>query len=80
MRRVLAWIAAVVALGTTVAWLGLGANRGFTKTSLPVPKTDEITGIAYTEYEKRFQPGIELAGLGWLLAAGCFVASRFCHR
>ena len=42
-----------------VWWQSAGANTGWTKTSVAVPRIDPITEIAYTDYEDRFVPGIE---------------------
>jgi len=47
-------------LAALVSWLAAGANRGWTKTSVPVKRTDEVTGITVDDYQKRFVPGINL--------------------
>lgn len=81
MNRVavfLRWVAAGVAVLTVVTWLATGAHRGWTHTSVPVEKLDEVTGLTWREYQKRFRPGVDflaaglviaggLAGLGWIL-------------
>jgi len=63
----------VIALALLVAanawWLAAGANRGWTKTLLPVTALDEVTGLTGITYEKRFLPGLDLLGLAWLGAA-----------
>ncbi len=63
----------LLALGLTAAavlgWLGLGANRGWTRTRVPVKIVDEVTGIEGIEYHNRFVPGVDLLG-GALLVSG----------
>lgn len=60
---------AVVAV--IAAWLFLGADRGWTKTTSTIQKTDEITGIVYPVIEKRFTPGLDFLAAGIL--GGAFV-------
>ena len=45
MKRLLRILAIVLALGATLTWAALGANRGWTRTSVPVKTLDEVTGI-----------------------------------
>ncbi len=66
-RAVIAIGMAVVLL-SVVMWAVLGANTGWTKSYIEIPKQDEITGINYTEKVNRFVPGIDL--LAPALAAG----------
>lgn len=62
--------AAVALAGLTLlVWLGGGAHRGWTQTSVPVEKTDEVTGLTYREYQPRFRPGVDFLGAGLLAAA-----------
>jgi len=65
-------MAVVLPVGTLAIWLYTGANRGWTKTSVAVEKIDDVTGLEYREYEKRFVPGVDFlaAGLGAGLVAG----------
>ena len=49
-----------------VLWAATGANRGWTKTSVPVKKVDEVTGIEGIEYQKRFVPGLDFLGAAML--------------
>ncbi|MEX1119149.1 MAG: hypothetical protein WEB60_10205 [Terrimicrobiaceae bacterium] len=57
---------AVIAIGVAVIllslglWAILGANTGWTKSYIEIPKEDEITGIEYTEKVNRFVPGVDL--------------------
>jgi hypothetical protein len=79
MRRWLAVLAALLAVVTVTVWVITGASRGFTKTSVAVEKTDEITGLTYREYERRFVAGAELLALGLGLSAALVGVSRFCR-
>ena len=60
MRPVLQILGVLLALAGCTFWLQAGGNKGWTKTSVAVEKVDEITGIPYREYEKRFVPGVEV--------------------
>jgi hypothetical protein len=76
-RRV--WIAAAVVFAATMGtWLGTGAHRGWTRTSVEVMQHDEVTGIDYPVAQEKFIAGYEvlaggigltlaLAGVGYLL-------------
>ena len=79
MRRWLTMLSAFVAVVTVTVWVATGANRGFTKTSVAVEKTDEVTGLTYRDYEHRFVAGVELLGLGLGLSAVLFGGSRLCR-
>ncbi len=73
MKCALRLIAILVALGAGGYWYAAGANRGFTKTTVPVRHLDEVLGIEGITYEKRFVPGIEFLGaaeLGACILAG----------
>ena len=63
-------LATLFLVATCGAWLLGGAHSGWTRTSLPVEKTDEITGLTYREYERRFQPGVDFLAAGVVIAAG----------
>jgi hypothetical protein len=74
-------VAALVLLLATVGfWAAKGAHTGWSQNQVPVKQTDEITGIEFVTYEKRFVPGIEFLGGGTGLAAGLFVVSLFFQR
>lgn len=59
-------LSALVLGAVLTYWVLNGAHRGWNMDKVPVNKTDEITGIAYVDYEEGFVPGVEFlaAGLG----------------
>jgi hypothetical protein len=59
----------VIAAGAVVFWLATGANRGWTKTLVPVKVLDPVTGIEGVNYEKGFVPGVDFLGAA-LLTSG----------
>jgi hypothetical protein len=69
MHRILRLLAFGIALGAVAWWLAAGANRGWTKTSVPIKTMDEVTGIEAIAYEQRFVPGVDFLGVA-LLGAG----------
>ena len=73
VNKTLRWLAFLIVVTAFVSWAALGAKRGWTKTSVPVKKTDEVTGITVDDYQKRFVPGLDLLGaavFGSALLAG----------
>ena len=79
MKRVLQILALAVAVFAIVFWLATGAQRGWTKTSIPVKSVDEITGIEGIIYKKQFVPGIDFLGAG-LLGAGFLAGASLFFR
>jgi len=82
-RAVIATGIAVVFLAV-ILWAILGANTGWTKSYIEIPKTDEITGINYTEKVDRFVPGVDLLvpaiGAGFIcIFAGIIILKRKSH-
>jgi hypothetical protein len=65
-KKALRAVALLLFLAALVSWLAAGANRGWTKTSVPVKRTDEVTGITVDDYQKRFVPGIDILGAAML--------------
>ena len=62
-------------------WLALGANRGWTKTTVTRWQKDPVTEIDGPVIEKKFVPGIDLlvvalAGVLALFAASLFVSKN----
>ena len=79
MRTIARILAVVAALGCLSLWLAAGANRGWTKTSVPVTQLDEVTGLEAVTYERRLVPGVDFLGAG-LLLAGAFAGLSFLIR
>ena len=74
--RLLALAILLVAIGY---WLATGANRGWTKTSVPVKTVDDVTGIEGVTYQKKFIPGVEflaVAAAASVLCAGLSLLFR----
>ena len=75
MRRVLRIIALCLTVASLAAWAALGANRGWTKTSIDHKQVDAVTGLEYPIRENRFLPGIDLLAFCWMSAAVLFCGS-----
>ena len=74
-------MALIIVFAAIALWLALGANRGWTKTSVAVVTLDEVTGLEGRTYKKRFVPGVDflgvaLAGAGVLAGLSVFVRNR----
>lgn len=69
LPKALRLLALVLAAAAAVTWLATGANRGWTKTSVPTKTVDEITGLESITYERRFVPGLDFLGAALLGAA-----------
>jgi hypothetical protein len=80
MKRFFQLLGLLVILGTITGWVLLGANRGWTKTSVPLTKVDEVTGIEAITYEKRFVPGVEILGAGIITGGVMLAISLFLDR
>lgn len=65
-KRILRTLALLVLLAALAVWAATGANRGWTKTTVPMKKTDEVTGITVDDYQKRFVPGVDFLGAALL--------------
>lgn len=59
MRTALRALALVLFIGAMAYWAFEGANRGWTKTSVPKTIHDEVTGLDGVTYEKKFVPGVD---------------------
>lgn len=79
MKRAFQITALILLAGALFTWFALGANRGWTQTSVPVKTVDEITGIEGITYTKKFVPGIEILG-GALLGAALLAGASFLIR
>ena len=72
-------MAMILAVAALASWLLTGANRGWTKTSVPVTKKDPVTEIEYPDFQKRFYPGVDFLG-ATLLGAGILAGASFLIR
>ncbi len=77
MKRILRSLSLLLVLAAGITWLATGANRGWTKTSVPVKTLDEVTGIEGITYRQKFLPGVDflgaaLGGAALLAGASCF--------
>jgi thymidine phosphorylase len=75
-KTLLRAVAAILILAAAGFWLAAGANRGWTKTSVPIKRTDEVTGITVDVYQKRFVPGVDFLGAA-LLGSGILAGASF---
>jgi hypothetical protein len=79
MSRFFLGCGAACLLAVIVTWVALGADRGWSKTLVPVAKIDPVTELEFTDYEKRFVPGLDFlvagsAGSLFLVATGLMLA------
>jgi hypothetical protein len=79
VKTLLRLLSAVLLVGAVAWWLAAGANRGWTKTSVPVKTVDEVTGIEGIAYQNRFVPGVEFLGAS-VLGAGLLAGSSLLFR
>ena len=75
MNRTLKLLALLVILAAAITWLATGANRAWTKTSVPVKTLDEVTGIEGITYQKKFLPGVDFLAVAFGGAAVLFGSS-----
>jgi len=79
VKTVLRIIAAALVLGALAYWAATGANRGWTKTSVPVKTLDEVTGIEGILYKKKFVPGVDFLAVAGVMGA-IFLGASFLFR
>ena len=79
MTRSFRFVALVLAVAAAAFWVAAGANRGWTKTTVPLKTLDEVTGIEGITYQKRFVPGLDFLG-ATLLGAGVLAGSSLLFR
>lgn len=77
MKRIVQWVALLLVLGALGYWVATGANRGWTKTSVPIKTLDEVTGIEGVHYEKRFVPGLDFLACAAAASVALTVLSLF---
>jgi len=79
MKRILRILALLVWLAGATIWVATGANRGWTKTSVPVKTLDTVTGIEGITYQDKFLPGVDFLGAA-LAGAGLLAGASFFFR
>jgi len=80
MKRAFQILALLVAVGAITIWLVCGANRGWTKTSVPIKTMDTVTGIEGITYQKKFLPGVDFLGAAFAGAAALAAISLFFRK
>ena len=78
-KKVFRTFALLLFVTAMALWLATGANRGRTKTTVPVKRTDEVTGITVDDYQKRLVPGVDFLGAA-LLGSGILAGASFLCR
>ena len=76
MKRTIRLIAAVLVAGSVAFWAAGGANRGWTKTKVPVKTVDATTGLEGVQWQEKFVPGVDFLAAA-LLAAGILAGISF---
>ena len=79
MKKTLLILSLAIALAAGATWLGTGANRGWTKTSVPVKTLDPVTGIEGITYQNKFLPGVDFLGAAAVIA-GTLAAGSLLFR
>jgi len=79
MRRILQLLALLIFLAAAITWAVTGANRGWTKTSVPVKTLDPVTEIEGISYQKKFLPGVDFLGATVILS-GALAGTSFFFR
>jgi hypothetical protein len=80
MKKSLRILALLVAVAAATTWLATGANRAWTKTSVPVKTLDEVTGIEGITYQKKFLPGVDFLAVAFGGASALFAVSFFFRK
>ncbi len=73
-------MAMVLLVGSLAFWAASGANRGWTKTSIPKRITDETTGLEGIQWQHKFVPGVDFLGVACLGAGVLIGVSFLFHR
>jgi len=77
VRRILQWFALCLAAAVVTGWLALGANRGWTKTSVTRWQKDPVTEIEGPIVETKLVPGIDLLAVCLAGTLALFIVSLF---
>jgi hypothetical protein len=76
MKTTLRLIAAILIGGSIIFWAAAGANRGWTKTRIPIKTTDAVTGLEGIQWQDKFVPGVDFLGAA-VLGAGILAGISF---
>jgi len=79
MKKYFRLMAAILIVGAIAFWVAAGANRGWTKTRVPVKVVDQTTGLEGVQWQEKFVPGVDLLGAA-LLGAGVLTGISFLYR
>ena len=80
MRGILQRAALGLAAAVVAGWLALGANRGWTKTTVTRWEKDPVTEIDGPVVEKKFVPGLDLVAVCLAGALALFIVSLFVSK
>jgi hypothetical protein len=69
MKKTLRLMAAILLAGSLIFWTVAGANRGWTKTQIPIKTMDPVTGLDGIQWQKKFVPGVDFLAVALLGAA-----------
>jgi len=69
MKKILRIMAAILLVGAVAFWVVAGANRGWTKTQVPIKTVDTVTGLEGVQWQHKFVPGMDFLGAALLGAA-----------
>jgi hypothetical protein len=81
VKKTLRIVAAVLMVGAIVFWMAAGANRGWTKTHVPIKVMDQVTGLEGIQWQDKFVPGVDflavtILGAGILAGISVFVPAK----
>jgi hypothetical protein len=80
MKNTLRLLAALLLGGSIAFWAAAGANRGWTKTQVPIKTVDTVTGLEGIQWQKKFIPGVDFLTAAFLLAGALGGISIFIPR
>ncbi len=69
MRNLFRMLSLATLLLAAGVWVLTGANRGWTKNSIPLKSADPVTGIEGVIYERKFVPGVDFLAASGTVAA-----------
>ena len=63
-------------VGAIAFWAAAGANRGWTKTRVPIKVMDTVTGLEGIQWQDKFVPGVDFLAAA-MLGAGLLAGVSF---